>query len=330
MSGGVDSSVAAWLLKDAGYEVIGVSLRLISEDSFNKSGRCCSAEDMTDARQVCEKIGIPFYAIDLRDRFKDVVIKPFVKAYAQGKTPNPCLECNHHIKFGNLFNIAKSLGVGLGTGHYAAVCYYKGIKTLKRSKDIKKDQSYNLYGTPSRVLDVLHLPLGNFKKSEVREIATKIGLKVSNKPDSQEICFVSDNYAYVVEKYLGKLPIGDLIYVNGKKLAKHKGIHHYTIGQRRGIGIGIGSKLYVIGINAKNNQITIGPKKALRCKCLWIKNVHQVVSQGEAQLATWRLLKNNQLMIEFKKCASAIALGQSAVVYDDNFLLGGGIISNKD
>ncbi len=370
MSGGVDSSVTAWLLKEAGYEVIGVSLRLAPGDescAMNKLGHCCSAEDMNDARQVCDKIGVPFYAIDARDKFKEAVIKPFVQSYAAGKTPNPCIECNHKVKFGNLFDTVKSLGAGLATGHYASVCEYKSgfrhsglnpesgdklltcgdekpLLTLKRPKDVNKDQTYYLYGTPTDVLAVLELPLGKFEKREIRKLAEKIGLRVSDKPDSQEICFVpDDNHARVVEQYLGELPTGDLVHIGGKKIAKHKGIHHYTIGQRRGIGVGIGSKAYVVDINVKNNQVTIGPKEALQCESLQVEDVRQMLpidlwpkevlvqirSHGKAQPASWELLENEQLEIKFKELVFAVALGQAAVIYDGDFVLGGGVISGK-
>ena len=346
MSGGVDSSVAAWLLKDAGYDVIGVSFRVIEKDnlSLNESNNCCSSEDISDARQVCEKIGIPFYSIDVSDKFKFTVIEPFIKAYSKGETPNPCLECNYHVKFATLLKIAKSLGAKLATGHYADICNYKGIKTIKRSMDKKKDQTYYLYNTQLEVLNILHFPLGKFEKSEIRKIAFKIGLKIFDKPDSQKICFIPNDYVSFIEESLGKFPIGNLVNINGDKIAKHNGIHNYTIGQRRGIGVGIGYKAYVIDINPKNNEVTIGPKEALKCNRILAKNIHQLVSiklwpkkillqitsHGIIYSATWKLLKNNKLLINFKEFGLGIALGQAAVIYDNNFLLGGGTISNEN
>lgn len=267
MSGGVDSAVAAYLLKAAGHEVIGATLRLAPDDSsslIQRQGRCCSADDMTDARQVCELLDIPFYAIDSRNRFKEKVFDPFIAAYRQGQTPIPCLACNHDIKFGDLFATATRLDALLATGHYARIVDYQGHKAIGRPVDKDRDQTYYLHGVENAVLERLLLPLGEFDKPFIRALAEKIGLKVSKKPDSQEICFVPDgNHARIVEKVSGPLPEGNLVHINGKKIGSHKGIHHFTIGQRRGVGVGIGEKAYVVDIDPTTHQVTLGPKETL-------------------------------------------------------------------
>lgn len=344
MSGGVDSSVAAWLLKEAGHEVIGVSLRLAPDDAHalaSREGRCCSADDMTDARQVCERLGVPFYAIDARDKFKEAVFDPFVAAYRQGITPIPCLACNHQVKFGDLFHVAQSMGAVLATGHYATVVDYKGVKALARPEDSARDQTYYLYGTAPEVIERLYMPLGGLKKPFIRALAKRMGLSVSQKPDSQEICFVPDgDHAKVVEKASGPLPTGDLLHINGKKVGRHEGVHHFTIGQRRGVGVGLGERTYVVDVDAKSNQVTLGSSEALLVSkveagplknavplTLWPKTVEvQVRARSQPQRARFELLANGNMVFEFETPVKAVALGQAAVVYDENILLGGGIL----
>ena len=346
MSGGVDSSVAAWLLKEAGHEVIGVSLRLAPDDSSSlqvRHGRCCSVDDMTDARQVCDKLGIPFYAIDSRERFKNVVFDPFVKAYRAGQTPIPCLACNHEVKFGDLYQTAKSLDARLATGHYARLVDYKGVRTLARPDDLNRDQTYYLYGTAPEVLQTLELPLGEMEKPFLRALAERIGLTVYNKPDSHEICFVPDgNHAKVVERATGPVPKGEMQHLDGRSIAEHNGVHNFTIGQRRGIGVGVGERAYVVDIDAQSNIVTLGSRQALECSevkasplkmavpvDLWPAQVLvQIRARHVAKPATW-ILKDGEIYFTFLEKTTAVALGQAAVAYDGDVLLGGGILTGR-
>ncbi len=347
MSGGVDSSAAAMLLKEQGHEVIGVSLRLAPDDNGSlqkREGRCCSLDDMTDARQVCDRLGIPFYSIDSRDKFKEAVFDPFVKAYRAGFTPIPCLACNHEVKFGDLYETAKSLGAQLATGHYAQVVDYKGVKSLARPVDIDRDQTYYLYGTAPEVVENLHLPLGALRKPDVRVMAEKMGLRTHNKPDSHEICFVPDgNHAKVVEAASGPLPGGDMVNADGKRVASHSGVHHFTIGQRRGIGVGLGERVYVADLDANTQRVTLGTKEALACTKvmagplktiiptpLWPETVHvQVRARHQAQPAHWSITEDGQIQFDFLEPVYAVALGQAAVIYDHNTMLGGAIITGR-
>jgi tRNA-specific 2-thiouridylase len=345
MSGGVDSAVAAHLLKEQGYEVIGVSLRLAPDDEkslASRQGRCCSVDDMTDARQVCDLLEIPFYAVDARDTFKAVVFDPFVKAYREGRTPIPCLACNHEVKFGTLFRTAQSLGARLATGHYARLVNYKGQRTIARPKDDNRDQTYYLYGTAREVVESLEFPLADLEKPAVRDMARQIGMCVSNKPDSQEICFVPDgDHAKVVERASGPMPSGDLVHINGRPIGTHKGIHHFTIGQRRGIGVGTGERVYVVDVNASSNKVTLGPKDALMRSSLRAEKINcivdtalwpdlvsvQIRARMQPALARWTLGENgHSIQVEFVEPVYAVAAGQAAVFYDSDVLLGGGII----
>ena|SRR3989338_10378433 len=347
MSGGVDSSVAALLLKEQGHEVIGVSLRLAPDDTGSlqkRQGRCCSVDDMTDARQVCDRLDIPFYAIDSRDKFKEVVFDPFVKAYRAGHTPIPCLACNHEVKLGDLYKTAKALGASLATGHYAKVVDYQGAKTLARPQDQARDQTYYLYGTDPEVIPNLHLPLGELNKPDVRKVAQKMGMAVHNKPDSHEICFVPDgNHARVVEAASGPMPTGDLRNQEGQKISEHAGIHHFTIGQRRGIGVGLGERNYVVDLDAQTQVVTLGPKSALACSKisagplktmvptqLWPKTVQvQIRARHQPQAASWSILESGEIIFDFTEPVYAVALGQAAVAYDGDNMLGGGLITGR-
>ncbi|MBH1988933.1 MAG: tRNA 2-thiouridine(34) synthase MnmA [Myxococcaceae bacterium] len=347
LSGGVDSSVAALLLKEQGHEVIGVSLRLAPDDHGSlekREGRCCSIDDMTDARQICDRLQIPFYAIDSRERFKEIVFEPFVKAYRSGQTPIPCLACNHEVKFGDLYQTAKALGASLATGHYAKIVTYQGHKTLSRPLDRSRDQTYYLYGTDPEVIQHLHLPLADLPKPQVRALAQKMGLKVHDKPDSHEICFVPDgDHAKVVENASGPMPTGEMRRSDGQHIQNHSGIHHFTIGQRRGIGIGLGERSYVVDLDPTEQIVTLGPKSALACSKVsaspikaivptadWPKEVWvQIRSRHEPQRAHWSIDPNGELVFEFFEPAHAIALGQAAVAYDGDVLLGGGILTGR-
>lgn len=348
MSGGVDSAVAAYLLKEQGFEVIGITLRLApdNQDKIARTGRCCSIDDMTDARQVCDKIGIPFYAIDAQAKFKETVFDPFIKAYQNGLTPIPCLACNHTVKFGDLFNTARSLKADLATGHYARVVDYHGVKTMARPFDMDRDQTYYLYGTDPDVMPHLHFPLGSLKKPIVREIAQKIGLSVHDKKDSHEICFVPDgDHAKVVEKAIKKTFNGLVYDDKGEILGTHNGVHRYTIGQRRGLGIASKERLFVADIDAEEQKVVLGNRSSLQCNHVkvsdfrflvpferWPKKISaKVRARSLAETASVSEYDHNErsLKLKFDNAIYGVALGQAAVIYDNDIMLGGGILSGR-
>ncbi len=346
MSGGVDSSVAALLLKQQGYQIIGISLRLTDNSEQKDKNRCCSFNDLTDARQVCDQLSIPFYVIDLRREFLENVIKPFALIYKSGKTPIPCITCNDLIKFGYLYKTAIKLKAQLATGHYAKIISYKGVLTIARPVDKTRDQTYYLYGTNSEIIQNLHFPLGIFHKREIREIAKQNQIKVYSKSDSNEICFVPNgNHATIVEKYAANIPAGSLINTDLTTISKHEGIHNFTIGQRRGLKIGgLKERSYVVDINPISNDVTIGSRSHLSCSkikinkinilvptSMWPKIVYvQIRSQHVAQRAHWQAIKDhNEIYLTFLESIFSISLGQSSAIYDENILLGGGIINGR-
>ena len=350
LSGGVDSSVAAWLLKEAGHEVIGVSLRLAPDDEGSiavRHGRCCSHDDMTDARRVADAVGADFYAVDARARFKDAVFDPFVAAYSRGETPIPCLACNHEVKLGDLLGTARRLGAVLATGHYVRIVDHGGHPAIARPLDRQRDQTYWLYGTPSDVVPELLFPLGDLDKPLVRALARRAGLPVvAQKPDSQEICFVPDgDHARVVEGALGPQPHGQLVHINGKPLGRHKGVHHFTIGQRRGTGVASpneGERLFVVDLDASTSTVTMGPREALACTVvratpmraafpthLWPERITaQVRARHQPQPARWRLV-DDSIEVTFDDAVLGVALGQALVAYDGDVVLGGGVIVER-
>lgn len=350
LSGGVDSSVAAWLLKEAGHEVIGVSLRLAPDDDASiavRHGRCCSHDDMTDARRVADAIGADFYAIDARARFKEAVFDPFVAAYARGETPIPCLACNHEVKLGDLYATARRLGGALATGHYVRLVERAGVKAIARPLDRQRDQTYWLYGTPVDVVNDLLFPLGELDKPLVRALAKRAGLPVvAQKPDSQEICFVPDgDHARVVEGARGPLPAGDLVHINGKPLGRHKGVHHFTIGQRRGTGVASpneGERLYVVDVDADSATVTMGPREALACTTVraspvrmahplssWPTRVTAQVRARHPAAPASVIVVGDTIEVVFDDPVHGVALGQALVVYDGDVVLGGGVITAR-
>lgn len=346
LSGGVDSAVAAWLLKEAGHDVTGVSLRLAPDDGPRaQAGRCCSVDDMTDARQLCDRLGIPFYAIDARDRFREAVLDPFVRAYRAGLTPIPCLACNHEVKLGDLLRTASTLGARLATGHYAREASYGGHPTLARPRDAARDQTYYLYGTPAAAMSSLMLPLGDLDKPLVRALAARAGIPVFDKPDSQEICFVPDgDHARVVERESGPLEGGEVVHADGRVLGEHQGVHRYTVGQRRGLYVGgHGERLFVLDVDGERRRVTVGPRELLASRRVLVGELNaavplsawparvqaQVRARHRAQPATWRVLDDGQLELTFDDDVSAVALGQAGVVYAGDVLLGGGLITGR-
>lgn len=346
LSGGVDSAVAAWLLKEAGHDVTGVSLRLAPDEGPRaQAGRCCSIDDMTDARQLCDQLGIPFYAIDARDRFREAVLDPFVRAYRAGLTPIPCLACNHVVKLGDLLRTATTLGARLATGHYAREATYEGHRTLARPKDASRDQTYYLYGTPADAMSSLMLPLGDLDKPLVRALAARAGIAVYDKPDSQEICFVPDgDHARVVEREGGPLEGGEVVHADGRVLGEHQGVHRYTVGQRRGLYVGgHGERLFVLDVDGESRRVTVGPREMLASRRVVLDGVNaavpfsawpdrvlaQVRARHRPQPAAWRLLDDGKLELAFEGDVTAVALGQAGVVYAGDILLGGGLITGR-
>lgn len=348
LSGGVDSSVAAWLLAQAGHEVIGVSLRLAPDGlGAAEQGGCCSVDDLSDARRIAQALGVPFHAVDARARFLDAVMRPFADAYRQGLTPIPCLACNHDIKLGDLLQTARSLGAGLATGHYARKVTRGGRPALARAVDGARDQTYWLYGTPADDIDDLELPLGELDKPLVRALARRAGLPVAAKPDSQEICFVpAGGHAAVVERLAGRGIAGEVLDANGGLLRRHDGVHRFTIGQRRGTGVSsavAGERRYVVDIDGVSGRVVIGAEQALLVRRVraaplrlaqplasWPEVVWlQVRSRHAAQTARWRLVDDGiELYAEVP--IRGVALGQAAVCWDGDALLGGGILVERD
>ena len=351
LSGGVDSAVAAWLLHQQGHEVIGVSLRLAPDDDQSiqvRHGRCCSHDDLTDARRVTDALGVDFYAIDARERFKAAVFDPFVAAYRRGETPIPCLACNHEVKLGDLLKTARRLDADLATGHYVRNVDHFGRPAIARPADLQRDQTYWLYGTGADDVAALLFPLGDLDKPLVRALAARSGLPlVAQKPDSQEICFVPDgDHARVVEAASGPLPGGDLVHINGRPLGQHRGVHRFTIGQRRGTGVASpndGERLYVVDVDADSAQVTLGPREALACSTVragplrcpmplsaWPTHITaQVRARHRAQAATWSVDDDGFLTVHFDAPVTGVALGQALVAYDGDVLLGGGLITER-
>ncbi len=269
MSGGVDSSVTAALLADAGYDVVGITLQLYDHGAaLHRKGACCAGRDIHDARAVAERIGIPHYVLDYEDRFKEAVIDRFAESYVAGETPVPCVECNQSIKFRDLLQTARELGAKvLATGHYVASrALPDGGRALYRAREAERDQSYFLFATTPAQLDVLRFPLGDRTKAETRELARRFGLSVADKQDSQDICFVpTGRYAEIIERLRpGAAGPGDIVDLDGRVLGRHDGIIHFTVGQRRGLGIATGSPLYVVRLDAASRRVVVGPREALR------------------------------------------------------------------
>ena len=342
MSGGVASSVAAALLNKQGYEVIGITMCFNLAETTGKKPGCCGLTGIEDARRVAGKLGIKHYVINLNKDFSREVIQDFCREYLSGRTPNPCVRCNQFIKFDILLKRALNLGAQfLATGHYARVVKSKQDYLLKKAKDLKKDQSYFLYRLTQGQLKHIIFPLGNFTKPQVRKIAGGLGLNVAEKLDSQEICFLPDGkYGNLIKaKGLNSIKPGDLIDKDGNILGPHQGIPFYTIGQRQGLGLAKGYPLYVTRINAKDNRITVGCREDACKNNFLVKEAHfltrplkkkveikvRIRYNHKESLASVSPLKG-KLKISFKKPQFAITPGQSAVFYDRDIVLGGGII----
>lgn len=348
MSGGVDSSVAAYLLKQQGYEVIGATMQIWQEDKEfqEREGGCCSLSAVEDARRVCDKLDIPFYVLNFRDYFKDKVIDYFVQEYIDGRTPNPCIECNKHLKFDELLRRARGIGADyVATGHYAKIEERDGRYLLIRSDDDKKDQTYALYNFTQDQLAHTLMPCGQYEKTKIREIAKEIGLAVHNKKDSEEICFIPDNNhgRYISEAEPNRVKPGNFVDKEGNVLGQHKGIVYYTIGQRKGLGLALGRPVFVIGINAKTNEVIIGSEEDIFRNDLIATDVNFIPFdklEGELKVqakvrysakpaeATLYPLGNGKVKVSFVDKQRAITKGQSVVFYDNEIVVGGGIIES--
>ena len=345
MSGGVDSSVAAYLLKEQGYDVIGVTMQIWQEDKdyTEREGGCCSLSAVDDARRVANKIGIPFYVMNFRDSFKEKVIDYFVQEYIDGKTPNPCIACNKHLKFDELLRKAQGIGADyVATGHYAKIEQDEnGRYQLIRSDDDRKDQTYALYNFTQEQLAHTLMPCGGYTKDKIREIAKEIGLSVYNKKDSEEICFIPDNNhgRYISEARPLEVVPGNFVDKNGNVLGQHKGIVYYTIGQRKGLGIALGRPVFVTDINPRTNEVVLGPEEDIFKTDLVAKDVNfiafdkleepvtveaKVRYSGKAVISP---LKDGKVKVSFKEKQRAITKGQSVVFYQGNKVVGGGVIA---
>lgn len=343
MSGGVDSSVAAYLLKEQGYEVIGIMMKFVPDDGEEDERACCSLSAVTDARMVADALDIPFYVINFKKPFKRDVIDYFIEDYMAGRTPNPCVMCNKKIKFNALFNKAKALGADyIATGHYAQILEENGRYQLKRGIDERKDQTYMLYTLSQEQLSHTLMPCGNYTKEKVREIAEKIGLHLSKKRDSQEICFVpNDNHGDFICNATGNVKKGDFVDMKGNKLGEHDGIVYYTIGQRKGLGLALGKPAFVVDIKANSNEILIGENEDLfkneliadQINLISMKKLEEPMEvmtkiryNGKATLATIYPNGDDSIKVVFKELQRAITKGQSVVFYKDDYVVGGGII----
>ena len=356
MSGGVDSSVTAALLKEEGYQVVGVTLQLYDHGAAtHRKGACCAGQDIYDARSVAERIGIPHYVLDYESRFKQAVIDRFAESYIHGETPVPCVDCNMSIKFHDLLITARELGAEvLATGHYVASRSLPGGgRALFRAREAERDQSYFLFGTTREQLDVLRFPLGERTKAETRELARRFGLAVADKHDSQDICFVpSGHYADMIERLKpGAAEAGDIVDAGGRVLGRHSGIIHFTVGQRRGLGIATGAPLYVVRLDAERRRVIVGPREALRTSRIVLRDVNwigqgsldealaddrreifvKVRSTRPAQ-AAWLRHGADGCEVELVDGEHGVSPGQACVFYDSGEgqarVLGGGFIKS--
>lgn len=348
MSGGVDSSVAAFLAKSQGYDCIGATMKLFHNEDvcIPREKSCCSLEDVEDARNVAHSLGIPYYVFNFTDRFREDVIERFVNAYETGATPNPCIDCNRYLKFEKLFLRAQELNYDyVVTGHYARIEFDEtsGRYILKKAVDETKDQSYVLYSMTQEQLAHTLFPLGALRKTEVRQIAEQHGFVNAKKHDSQDICFVqSGTYADFIKQYTGRdYPPGEFVLKNGTVLGKHKGIINYTIGQRKGLGIAYEESLYVTEINAADNTVILGTDASLYSKTLTASNINlisvnriekptrvkaKVRYRQTEQPATVTQTDDDLITLEFDEPQRAITKGQAVVLYDGDTVLGGGTI----
>ncbi|WP_246333053.1 tRNA 2-thiouridine(34) synthase MnmA [Aureimonas mangrovi] len=353
MSGGVDSSVTAAILKAEGYDVVGITLQLYDGGATpRRAGACCAGQDIHDARRTAEILKIPHYVLDYEQKFREQVIDPFAESYLAGETPIPCVACNQTVKFKDLLNTAMDLGADcMATGHYIDSRQSGGHRALFRPADLDRDQSYFLYATTQAQVDFLRFPLGALTKPQVREIAERHGLGVAAKPDSQDICFVSKgSYADVIAKLRPSAgEPGDIVHVDGRTLGRHEGIVHFTVGQRKGLGVSAGEPLYVVAIDPATRTVTVGPREALRVGRLSLRDVNWLGEGGFAEAASLGkdlfvkvrstrppaparlVVEDGAPLVELAGGEDGVSPGQACVFYSGEGagarVLGGGVIA---
>ena len=345
MSGGVDSSVAAFLLKEQGYRVIGVTMEIWKEEE----NRCCGLSAIEDARRVAFDLDIPYYVMNFRKEFRENVVDYFIDEYLHGRTPNPCIACNRYVKWESLLKRSREIGADyIATGHYAKIeLLSNGRYSLKCAAAKAKDQTYALYNLTQEQLSRTLMPVGEYSKEEIRRIAEKEGLRVANKPDSQDICFVPDgDYAGFIEETVGDtLPVGNFVTLDGKILGPHKGITHYTVGQRKGLGLALGYPAFVIEIRPESNEVVIGTMEDSMSNTVRANQLNFMsIGDLEGELRVWAKIRYNhkgawcrirktgedEVLCTFEEPQRAITPGQAIVFYDGDYVLGGGtIISDK-
>ncbi len=361
MSGGVDSSVVAGILKREGYDVLGITLQLYDHGAaVHRAGSCCAGQDIDDARRVCETLGIPHYVLDYEAQFRETVINPFAEAYAMGETPIPCVACNQTVKFADLLATAQELGAdALATGHYIRsrpnpVAGQLGRRALYRPIDSDRDQSWFLFATTQEQIDYLRFPLGGLSKAETRALAEDMGLVVAKKADSQDICFVPQGkYTDIINKLKPNAALaGDIVHLDGRVLGRHDGIVHYTIGQRRGIGVATGEPLYVVHLDARGRRVIVGPREALETRRVYLRDMNWLgdgelasdAGQGFACFAKVRSTRppteamlhadENGIYVDLMTGEAGVAPGQACVLYSapgaDARVYGGGFIERSE
>ena len=361
MSGGVDSSVVAGLLKREGYDVLGITLQLYDHGAaVHRAGSCCAGQDIDDARRVSELLGIPHYVLDYEKRFRETVINPFAESYIAGETPIPCVACNQTVKFADLLTTAKELGAdALATGHYIRSRHNPtpenpGHRALYRPVDAERDQSYFLFATTQEQIDFLRFPLGGLPKAETRKLAEEMGLVVADKPDSQDICFVPHGkYSDVIAKLKPDANLsGDIVHIDGRVLGQHEGIVRYTIGQRKGLGVATGEPLYVVYLDARSKRVIVGPREALETRRIYLRDVNWLgdkalvdeardgfdcfakVRSTRPPLPVTLHCDDDGVYVDLLEGEAGIASGQACVLYDapgnDARVFGGGFIDRSE
>ena len=356
MSGGVDSSVVAALLADAGYKVIGATMQLYDHgEAIHRKGACCAGQDIYDAKRVADKIGIPHYVLDYESRFKDTVMEEFADSYLAGETPIPCVSCNQSVKFEDLLGLSRKLGARvMATGHYVQALQDGNRMALYRGADTSRDQSYFLFATTHDQLEDVRFPLGGLPKTKVRELAAYYGLAIADKPDSQDICFVPEGkYTDVIKKLRPKaVEPGEIVHMDGRVLGTHEGIIHYTVGQRRGLGIAAGEPLYVVRLDAVKAQVIVGPKEALATRTIHLRNINwlgtgsfaEAAQEGTELFVRVRstrppspaelTMDNGKPAVRLMSGEAGVSPGQACVFYEtddpQSKVLGGGFIAMTD